>query len=85
MSAFTTLLDTALLAQQGSPGKTGGIAIIAGVVVGTVVAFALLVWLLSLVRRRWRTRPEETHSYGDVGRVAGAREAPPDQRPEALR
>ncbi len=61
--------------ETGTPDETGGIAIIIGVVVAAAVVFALIVWLFSVARRRWRTGREETHSYGDVGRIAGAAEA----------
>jgi membrane protein required for beta-lactamase induction len=80
MSAVATWLAAVSDAQQGSPDTGDGIAIIDGVVVAAVVVFALLVGLLSVARRRWRTRPDETHRYGDVGRIAGAGEASPEQR-----
>jgi hypothetical protein len=65
--------------QKGSPDEGGGIAIMAGVIAGAVVAFALIVWGLGAARRRWRTGRKETHRYGDVGRVAGAGETEPSQ------
>jgi hypothetical protein len=83
MSVGMTWLLAVSGGQEGTPDEAGGIAIIAGVVVAVIVAFALIVWGFSAARRRWRTRPDETHRYGDVGRVAGAREAPPEERPQS--
>jgi hypothetical protein len=67
-----------LILAQGAgndPGGGQGLTIIAVTLVAVVVAFALLLWLLGVARRRGRTSPGETHAPGDVGRVAGGGEA----------
>ena len=64
------------------PGAGQGITIIVVTLVGVVLAFALLVWLLSVARRKGRTSPDETHAPGDAGRVAGGGEAQAQRRSE---